>query len=149
MSVAKVPWGQRRELGLNWEPQPRDPIGLLSRRDGNRNFHHGHWLIMFLWISTRIYDFLALRTTAIIICHDSFFNDLRGQQKKIVLPKYATISGMIAVYSYALLFRELGAYKLFHKVFIINFGIITFDLRNLFLNYLNEFRKLIKIPFKS
>lgn len=83
MSVSKVPWGQRRrELGLNWEPQPRDPIGLLSRRDGNRNFHHGHWLIMFFCISTRIYDFLALRTTAIIICHDSFFNDLRGQQKK-------------------------------------------------------------------
>lgn len=62
---------------------------------------------MFFCISTRIYDFLALRTTAIIIYHDSFFNDLRGQQKKIVLPKYATISGMIAVYSYALLFREL------------------------------------------
>lgn len=108
-------------------------IGLLSRRKTEQQefLLHGHWLIMFFFISTRIYDFLALRTTEcryycryylprFFFCF-FFFNDLReaAAVKKIVfLRKYATIFvwGWLLFY-----FWELRAYKLLHKVFIINF----------------------------
>lgn len=67
MSVSKVPWGQREF----WDRRPEfGLIGLLSRRKWEQQefLLHGHWLIMFFFISTRIYDFLALRTTECRYC---------------------------------------------------------------------------------